>query len=542
LLENIAALARDKAIDGISDLRDESERKGMRIVVELKREANPTIILNLLYKHTQMQETFGVIMLALVNGRPKVLNLKEVLSHYLEHQKIVIIRRTKFELDKAQARAHILEGLKIALDNLDAVISAIRKSDTPDIAKEVLTATFTLSLKQAQAILEMRLQRLTGLEREKIDQEFKDLLETIEWLDSVLKDEHKVMNIIKEELQDIKKRFADPRRTVITIDESKMDIEDLIAEEDIIITLSHQNYIKRMPIDTYRSQKRGGRGVAGMGTKDEDFVEQLFITTTHHKLLCFTSRGRVYKLSAYEIPEAGTRTSRGLAIVNLLQVDKEENITAVIPVREFSEDRFLFMATRKGVVKKSNLNEFDTARKGGINAIALDDDDDLIGVKMTGGDHYIIMGTKDGKAIVYPETKVRSMGRTARGVRGISLEEGDLVVGMDTASLEGEVLTITSTGYGKRTKLGEYRVTDRGGKGIINIKLKDAEKTGHVVGLKVVRPDQELILITSDGIVIRTDIDAISGTGRNTQGVKVMKTGENDQVVALAAVQKKAEE
>ncbi|MDR1701669.1 MAG: DNA gyrase subunit A, partial [Sporomusaceae bacterium] len=370
LIETIAALARDKVIDGISDLRDESDRKGMRVVVELRRDANPTVILNLLYKHTQMQETFGVIMLALVNGRPKVLNLKEVLSHYLEHQKVVITRRTKFELEKAQARAHILEGLRIALSNLDPVISAIRKSETPDIAKEVLTATFSLTLKQAQAILEMRLQRLTGLEREKIDSEFNDLLETIAWLESVLHDEHKVMNIIKEDLLDLKKRFADPRRTVITIDESKMDIEDLIAEEDIIITLSHQNYIKRMPIDTYRSQKRGGRGVTGMGTKDEDFVEQLFITTTHHKLLFFTSRGKVYRLNAYEIPEAGTRTSRGLAIVNLLQVEKEEKITAVIPVREFTEDRFLFMATKKGVVKKCNLNEFDTTRKGGINAIA----------------------------------------------------------------------------------------------------------------------------------------------------------------------------
>jgi DNA gyrase subunit A len=355
-----------------------------------------------------------------------------------------------------------------------------------------------------------------------------------------LADEHKVMNIIKEELLDIKKRFADQRRTVITIDESKMAIEDLIAEEDIIITLSRQNYIKRMPIDTYRSQRRGGRGVTGMGTKDEDFVEQLFITTTHHKLLFFTSRGKVHKLKAFEIPEAGTRASKGLAIVNLLQIEKDEKITAVIPVREFSEDRFLFMATKRGIVKKSKLLEFSTNRKGGINAISLDDDDDLIGVKMTGGDHHIIMGTKDGKAIVYSEDKVRSMGRTARGVKGITLDADDLVVGMDTAKPDGEVLTITSTGYGKRTKLGQYRVTARGGKGVINIKLKSSEKTGHVVGLKVVKPDQELMLITSDGIVIRTSIDDISVTGRNTQGVKVMKIGENDHVVALAAVEKKA--
>ncbi|WP_425059468.1 DNA gyrase subunit A [Sporomusa carbonis] len=539
LIESIAALVRDKTIDGVTDLRDESDRTGMRVVIELRRDANADIILNQLYKHTQMQETFGVIMLALVNGRPKVLNLQEVLRHYLDHQKDVIIRRTKFELDKARARAHILEGLKIALDHLDAVIATIRQSRTPEIAKNALMDKFSLSEKQSQAILDMRLQRLTGLEREKIEMEYKDILETIEWLESVLADEHKVMNIIKEELLDVKKQFADERRTVITSDVSKLDVEDLIAEEDIVITLTHQGYIKRLPVDTYRSQKRGGKGVTGMGTKEEDFVEHLFVATTHHNLLFFTSRGRVYRLKGYELPEAG-RTAKGTAIVNLLQIEKDEKITAVIPIKEFTGKRYLFMATQKGIVKKSELLEFDTARKGGLIAISLDEDDDLIGVKLTNGEHDIIMGTRDGKAIVFHETDVRVMGRTAHGVRGINLEDTDQVIGMDVVKKDGEVLTITSEGYGKRTPIDEYRITGRGGKGIINIKPKSAEKIGHVVGIKVVKPGQELMLITSDGIIIRMEIDTIPVTSRSTQGVKVMRTEENDQVVALAVVEKKA--
>lgn len=385
LIENIAALVRDKTIDGITDLRDESDRNGMRVVIELRRDANADVVLNQLYKHTQMQDTFGVNMLALVNGRPKVFNLQEVLYHYLEHQKEVIVRRTKFELAKARARAHILEGLKIALDHLDAVISTIRQSQTPEIAKNALMDKFSLSEKQSQAILDMRLQRLTGLEREKIENEYKDIMETIEWLEGVLADESKVMNIIKEELLDVKKRFSDERRTVITSDVSKMDMEDLIAEEDIVITLTHQGYIKRLPVDTYRSQRRGGKGVTGMGTKEEDFVEHLFVATTHHNLLFFTSRGRMYRLKGYELPEAG-RTAKGTAIVNLLQVEKDEKITAVIPIKEFSAKRYLFMATQKGTVKKSELLDFDTARKGGLIAISLDEDDDLIGVKLTNGE------------------------------------------------------------------------------------------------------------------------------------------------------------
>jgi len=539
MIENMAGLVRDKTIEGISDLRDESDRTGMRVVIEIKRDANADVVLNQLYKHTQMQDTFGVIMLALVNGRPRVLNLQEVLWYFLDHQKEVILRRTKFELDKARARAHILEGLKTALDHLDAVISTIRQSQTPEIARNSLIDKFSLSEKQSQAILDMRLQRLTGLEREKIEMEYKDIMETIEWLESVLADEGKVMNIIKEELLDVKKRFADPRRTVITSDVSKLDMEDLIAEEDIVITLTHQGYIKRLPVDTYRSQRRGGKGLIGMGTKDEDFVEHLFIATTHHNLLFFTSRGRMYRLKGYELPEAG-RTAKGTAIVNLLQVEKDEQITAVIPIKEFSAKRYLFMATQKGVVKKSELLDFDTARKGGLIAITLDEDDDLIGVKLTNSEYDIIMGTRYGKAIVFHESDVRVMGRTAHGVRGINLEEGDLVVGMDVVKKDSEVLTITSEGYGKRTPVNVYRITGRGGKGVINIKPNSAEKIGFVVGIKVVNPGQELMLITIDGIIIRMEMDTIPVTSRSTQGVKVMRTDKDDQVVALAVVEKKA--
>ncbi len=538
LIEKIAELVRDKVVDGITDLRDESDRSGMRIVIELRRDVNPDVVLNQLYKHTQLQETFGIIMLALVDGKPRVLNLHEVLYYYLEHQKDVIVRRTKYELEKAKARAHILEGLKIALDHLDAVISTIRGSKTVDIARAALIDGFDLSEKQAQAILDLRLQRLTGLEREKIEQEYKDVLETIEWLESVLADEKKVLGLIRDELLDVKKRFADERRTVITSDVSKLQVEDLIAEEDIVITLTHGNYIKRLPVDTYRNQKRGGRGVTGMGTKEEDFVEHLFVTTTHHNILFFTNRGRVYRLKGYEIPEA-SRTAKGTSIVNLLPLEAKEKITAVIPIKEFTNRKFLFMATQKGIVKKTELMEFDTARKTGLIAISLDEDDDLIGVKLTSGDQHVILGTRDGLAISFPETDVRSMGRTAHGVRGIRLQGNDLVVGMDTIRKEGEVLTVTEEGYGKRTPVAEYRNQSRGGKGVINTKV--TEKTGHVVGLKVVRPGLELMLITTEGIVIRIDVDEISVISRNTQGVKLMKTGENDKVVALASVEKKAD-
>lgn len=539
LIEKIAELVRDKSIDGITDLRDESDRKGMRIVIELRRDSNPDVILNQLYKHTQLQEAFGIIMLALVDGHPRVLNLHQVLTYYLAHQKEVITRRTRFELAKAKARAHILEGLKIALDHLDAVIAAIRRSQTVDIARAALMDNFALSEKQSQAILDMRLQRLTGLERQKIEDEYKDILETIAWLEGVLADEHKVFQLVKEELLDVKKRFADARRTVITSDVSNLEMEDLIAEEDIVLTITHGGYIKRLPVDTYRSQKRGGRGVTGMGTKEEDFVEHLFIATTHHNILFFTNRGKVYRLKGYELPEAG-RTAKGAAIVNLLPMEAKEKITAVIPIKEFSANRYLFMATQKGVIKKTELSEFDTARKTGLIALSLDEDDDLIDVRLTNGEQHIIMGTRDGMAIHFSEKDVRFMGRTAHGVKGINLRKGDLVVGMDTAKKDGEVLTVTAEGYGKRTEVSQYPLQSRGGRGTINNKVN--EKTGKVIGLKVVRPGQELMLISSDGIIIRIDMEEVSMIGRNTQGVKLMKIGENDKVVALAAVEKKADD
>lgn len=538
LVEKIAELVRDKVVEGITDLRDESDRNGMRVVVDLRRDSNPDVILNQLYKHTQLQESFGVIMLALVDGKPQVLNLKQVLHYYIEHQKDVITRRTRFELNKAKARAHILEGLTIALDHLDAVISMIRESRTADIARASLMESLQLSEKQAQAILDLRLQRLTGLEREKIEEEYQEILKTIAWLESVLADEEKVLTIIKEELTEIKRKFGDERRTRITEDFSKMDMEDLIAEEDIVVTLTHNNYIKRIPLDTYRNQKRGGRGVTGMGTKEEDFVENLLITTTHHTILFFTNLGRVYRLKGYEIAESG-RTAKGTAIINLLALDANEKITAVIPIKKFMEGKFLFMATSKGIVKKTELMEFDTARKGGLIAITLDADDELIGVKLTDGARHVVLGTKDGMAIAFQEDDVRSMGRNAHGVRGIRLREGDVVVGMDNLKENADVLTVTECGYGKRTPTGEYRSQVRGGKGLINLKVTD--KTGVVIGLKVVRPDQELMLITTEGIVIRTNVDQISVISRNTQGVMLMKTDTNDKVASMATMNQKTD-
>ena len=538
LVEKIAELVRDKTIDGITALRDESDRNGMRIVMELRRDANANVILNQLYKHTQMQDSFGVIMLALVDGRPRVLNLKEVLHYYILHQEDVITRRTKYELAKAEARAHILEGLTIALDHLDAVIKTIRESRTADIARAALMDGFALSEKQAQAILDLRLQRLTGLEREKIQEEYQEVLKTIEYLKSVLADESKIFGIIKDELTKVKEQFGDDRRTRITLDASDMAIEDLIAEEDVVLTLTHGGYVKRIALDTYRNQKRGGRGVTGMGTKETDFVEQLLVMTTHQTILFFTNRGLVYRLKGYDIPESA-RQAKGTAIVNLLPLSGGETITAVIPVNAFREDRYLFMATRKGIVKKTVLKEFDTARKGGLIALSLDEDDDLIGVKATDGERQIVIGTRDGLAIVFEEADVRVMGRQARGVYGIRLSDMDEVVGMDTIKPEHEILTVTEEGYGKRTVVKEYRVQQRGGKGIINMKV--TEKTGAVVGLKIVHPGQELMLITTGGIVIRTNVDEISTISRNTQGVKIIKTDDGDRVASLAVMDQKSE-
>ncbi len=536
LIEKIAQLVRDKQIEGITDLRDESDRNGMHIVIDLRRDANANVILNQLFKHTQLQDSFGVIMLALVDGKPQVLNLKQVLHYYIKHQEEVITRRTQYELKKAEARAHILEGLTIALDHLDAVITTIRESRTADIAKEALMTGFKLSDKQAQAILDLRLQRLTGLEREKIEEEYQETLKAIENFKAILADEQKILGIIKEELTAVKEKFGDDRRTKLTIDTSEIDVEDLIAEEDVVITLTHNNYIKRMPLDTYRRQNRGGKGIKGMGTKETDFVENLLITTTHHTILFFTTRGRVYSLKAYEIAES-SRTAKGTAIINLLQLDQGEKITAVIQVKGFDPDRYLFMATRKGIVKKTSLSEFSNLRRNGLNAINLDDDDDLMGVKFTDGESYLMLGTKLGKAIAFSEDDVRAMGRTARGVKGITLSMGDEVVGMDILVRNSEVLTVTECGYGKRTSTDEYRAQARGGKGLINMKV--TEKTGYVVGIKVVRPEHELMLITTDGIVIRTNVNDISVISRNTQGVKLMTTAENDKVASMATLEQK---
>lgn len=536
LIESIAQLVKDGVIEGITDLRDESDRRGMRIVVELRNDVVPDVILNQLYKHTKLQDSFGIIMLALVDGHPRVLNLKEILVHYLNHQKEVITRRTRYELGKAKDRAHILEGLKIALDNLDAVINTIRSSANADIAKTALVEKFTLSLRQAQAILDMRLQRLTGLERKKIDDEYIDVMETIDWLESVLADEQKVLNIIKEDLLEMKKKFGDARRTILSHDTSSMDMEDLIAEEDIVITISHQGYIKRQTLDNFRNQKRGGVGkTGGSGKKNDDCAEHLFLSTTHHNILFFTNKGRVYRQKGYEIPEAG-RTAKGTAIINLLPIEQGEKITAVIPVKEFKTEQYMFMATDKGTVKKTNLEDFNSARKVGLIAITLDENEQLIGVELTDGNSEIILATRNGIAIRFDEQDVRPMGRTAHGVRGIQLNYGDEVVAMDSVTSENsEVLTATEQGLGKRTSVSEYRKQTRGGKGVINIKVN--EKTGIVIGMKVITPGQEIMMITAAGIIIRIDVEGISQFGRNAQGVKLMTLNDDDKVVSLAAVQ-----
>lgn len=540
LVERIAQLVRDKTIEGITDLNDESDRNGMSIVIDLRRDANPDVVLNRLYQHTQLQETFGVIMLALVDGHPRVLNLKQILHYYIKHQEDVIRRRTQYELNKAQARAHILEGLTIAIEHLDPIIKIIREAKNGDVAKEVLISQFTLTEKQAQAILDLRLQRLTGLEREKIETEYHDVLDYITKLNGILADEHKILDIIKTELTAVKAKFGDARRTRITNASSDVDVADLITEEDVVITLTHNNYIKRIPITTYRNQKRGGRGVTGMGTKEEDYVVNMIVSSTHDTILIFTNKGLVYQLKGYEIPESG-RTAKGTAIINLLPLQKGEKITAIIPIKKFSKDKYLFMATLKGIVKKTQLTQFDTNRKKtGLIAINLDNDDDLIGVKLTDGHRQIIIGTRDGMAICFNEQDVRAMGRAARGVKGITLKHDDKVIDMDNLRDDCEVLTVTENGYGKRTATSEYRTQTRGGVGIINLKV--TEKTGFVIGIKVVDNMQEFMLISIDGVVIRSNVEEISIIGRNTQGVKMMSVGDNDKVAALATFDVKDED
>ncbi|MFY9203260.1 MAG: DNA gyrase subunit A [Limnochordia bacterium] len=538
LIEKIADLARDRKIDGITDLRDESDRTGMRIVIELRRDANARVILNQLYKHTQLQDTFGVIMLALVDNEPKVLNLKELLHYYVEHQKEVIIRRCKFELEKAENDAHIRAGLLIALDHIDEVISIIRKSPSDQAAKETLMSRFELTERQAVAILDMQLRRLTGLEREKIEEEYAQLLQTIQRLKTILGDINLIYNIIKEELLEIKERFDDPRRTRIVRDDSSLDVEDLIPEEDLVVTLTHHGYIKRLPVDTYRSQRRGGRGITAISSKSEDFVEQLFITSTHNFVLFFTNKGRVHRLKGHEIPEAG-RNARGVSVVNLIHLDPGERIEATIPISEYSEDQYLIMATKQGIVKKTALIEYDSPRSGLIG-ILLAEDDEVVSVRLTDGNQEIIMVTSEGQAIRFSEKHVRPMGRSARGVKGITLEKDDYVVSMDVAANGQDLLVVTENGFGKRTSIEDYRVTNRGGKGIKT--LKKTAKTGRIIGAKMVDENNEIMLISLEGIMIRLPVADISCMGRDTQGVILMKLGEDDKVVAAAHLAAKDDE
>ena len=539
LIENIADLVKDKRIVGISDLRDESDREGMRIVIELKKDANPNVVLNLLYKHTKMQDTFGVIMLALVNNEPKILNLKQVLSHYIEFQKEVVTRRTVFELNKAEARAHILEGLRIALDNIDEVISIIRSSKTTEIARNTLMDRFGLSDKQAQAILEMRLRRLTGLERDKIEEEYAELMKEIEYLKSILESEEKLLSVIKEELIEIKRRYNDDRRTSIEKVMNEIDIEDLIQEEDVVVTLTHSGYIKRISADTYSAQRRGGRGIQAMSTKEDDFVEHVSITSTHSDVLFFTNKGRVYKLRAYEIPDAG-RTAKGTNIINLIAIEQDERIETVLTIGDDVSDGFLFMGTKQGLVKKTPLSEFKNLRKNGLIAINLREGDELLKVKVTRGDADIILVTQDGNAIRFNETDVRPMGRTASGVRSINLRENDIAVCMDIAVEDEDLLVISENGFGKRTPITEYKVQRRGGTGLITYKL--SEKTGKVVGATVCKLEDELMLINTSGVAIRINVSDISVTSRSAMGVTLMRTSEEEKIAAIAKISGSSEE
>ena len=533
LVENIASLVREKRLEGISDLRDESDRiDRVRIVIELKRDANAQVVLNQLYKNTQMQDTFGIIMLALVNGEPKILTLRQCLDYYIDHRKTVILRRTQFDLDKALARAHILEGLKIALDNIDEVINIIRNSY--DDAKERLMKRFGLSDIQAQAILDMRLKTLSGLQREKIDEEYNELMKLIEYYREVLSSERLVFDIIKKELTEIKEKYGDERKTKIAAAEGEIDVEDLIKEEQSVITLTHFGYIKRMPVDTYKSQKRGGKGITGIATREEDFVKQIFTASTHDIILFFSNKGKLYRLKGYEVPEAG-RTAKGTAIVNLLSLDPGEKISAVIPINNFSEGKYLLMGTKNGLIKKTALTEYNSARKTGLLAITLKDDDELIDVRLTDGEDNVVMVTKKGMSITFDEKDVRPVGRTAQGVIGIRLDEDDSVIGMESiiSNIKGTLLAITENGFGKRTELEEYRVQNRGGRGVITYKV--TPKTGDIVGIRIATDEEDVMLITDNGTIIRLNVKDISILGRATQGVTLMRTNEG-KVVSIEKI------
>ncbi|MDR3257136.1 MAG: DNA gyrase subunit A [Endomicrobium sp.] len=538
LITSIADLVKDKKIDGISDLRDESDRDGIRIVIEIKRDANAQVVLNQLYKHTQMQSSFGVIMLAIVNNRPKVMNIKEVLIHHIEHRKIVITRRTKFDLQKAEARAHILEGLKIAIDNIDAIIKIIKESSDEDAARTSLMSKFHLTKLQSEAILEMKIRQLTGLRRKEIDDEYLELIKLIEKLRSILNDPKKILAIVKNEIVEIKKKYGDKRRTQIQIAEADFNIEDLIQEEDVAVTMSHAGYIKRIPLDTYKAQHRGGRGITAMNTKEEDFVENLFITSSHAYMLFFTTRGRLYWTRVYEIPE-GVRTSKGKAIVNLLQLQAtEEKITAAIPIRSFNpkdiKNEYLLMCTRNGTIKKIALEEFTNPRKGGIIAIKLEDGDILTEVKAIEKKPEVVIATKKGAAIRFKETDVRSIGRNGMGVNGISLEKDDEVIGMEVLSPDDIFLSVSENGYGKRTEVGKYRLQKRAGHGVIN--MQATERNGNIIGIKKTNDGEEVMIMTQNGITIRLRVNGISVIGRNTQGVRLVRLDNGDKVAAIASV------
>jgi len=534
LIEKIADLVREGKISEISNLRDESDRDGMRIVLELKRDAQPAVVLNQLFKHTQMQVTFGVIMLALVNGSPKVLNLQEMIQHFLDHRMDVLIRRTKYDLDAAEKRAHILEGYIIALDNIDEVIETIKKSKDVETAKNNLMKKFKLSEIQSKAILDMRLQRLTGLERKKIEDEYKETIKLIEKLRGILDNERTRKKIIKDELLELKEKYGDERRTEIIKDYKEFALEDIIAEEDVVVTISHGGFIKRFPVSGYRRQARGGKGVTGVGTKEDDFIEHMFVASTHQYILFFTDKGRCYWLKVHEIPEGG-RTAKGRSIVNLLEKEKEENITAFVAVKEFREDQYLIMVTEKGTIKKTVLSAYGNVRKGGINAINLAAGDRLISVKMTDGKNDIVIGTSNGFAIRFNEKDVRDMGRTATGVRGVRLSKGDRVVGLLVIRNDKTtVLVVTEKGYGKRSDINDYRITKRGGKGVITVKTTD--KVGKLIALMEVVDRDELVIISTQGMVIRQSVKDLRVMGRNTQGVRVIRLNEHDLIADIARV------
>ncbi|MCZ7609604.1 MAG: DNA gyrase subunit A [Ignavibacterium sp.] len=534
MIEKIADLVREGKINDISNIRDESDRDGLRVVIELKRDAQPAVILNQLFKHTQMQVTFGVIMLALVNGAPKVLTLQEIIKHFLDHRMDVLIRRTKFELDAAEKRAHILEGYIIALDNIDEVIETIKKSKDVETAKNNLMRKFKLSEIQAKAILDMRLQRLTGLERKKIEDEYKETIKLIEKLRGILENERTRKKIIKDELLALKEKYGDERRTEIIKDYKEFSLEDIIAEEDVVVTISHGGFIKRFPVSGYRRQGRGGKGVTGAGTKEDDFIEHMFVASTHQYILFFTDKGRCYWLKVHEVPEGG-RTAKGRSIVNLLDKDKDDNITAFVAVKEFREDQFLIMATEKGTIKKTVLSAYGNVRKGGINAINLVPGDKLIEVKMTDGKNDIVIGTRNGFAIRFNEKDVRDMGRTATGVRGVRLGKGDQVVGLLVIrNDQTTVLVVTEKGYGKRSDINDYRITKRGGKGVITVKTTD--KVGKMIAMMEVVDRDELVIISTQGMVIRQSVKDLRVMGRNTQGVRVIRLNEGDSIADIARV------